>query len=119
VAEVAARALLSDQLVGKRPVLTGPQSLTQEQMVNIIGEAIGRPLRYQEVAPEVAKQAMIAQGFRFPPELIDRLHSLLAKAVGHPATTSADVEAILGRPALTFAQWATDHAGAFMKTSPS
>jgi uncharacterized protein YbjT (DUF2867 family) len=117
VAAVAARALLTDELVGTRPLLTGPQSLTQEQMVGILGDAIGRPLRYQEIPPEAAKRAMIERGFPFPEELIDRLHALLAKAVGQPALTTNDVETILGRPALTYAQWATSHTDAFRAAS--
>lgn len=60
LAGVGARALLTDELVGRRPVLTGPQSLTHEQMVAIIGEMIGRPLRYQEIPPEAATQGMVA-----------------------------------------------------------
>lgn len=41
-------ATFSDDLVGRRGrrlELTGPESLTHEEMVAIIGEAIGRPLR--------------------------------------------------------------------------
>lgn len=115
VAAVAAKALTTDALVGRRPALTGPESLTHEQMVKILGQAIGRPLRYEEIPPERAKKIMIEQGFPFPPELIDRLHAFQAKGVGHRAETTNDVETILGRPALTFAQWASDHADMFRK----
>lgn len=113
VAAVAVRALLTDNLVGMRPVLTGPQSLTQEQMVHIIGDAVGRNLRYQEISPESAKRAMIERGFPFPEPLIDSLHALMAKAVGQPAMVTRDVEKILGRSALTYAQWATEHTETF------
>jgi uncharacterized protein YbjT (DUF2867 family) len=57
LAEAAARALLTDELAGQRLQLTGPQSLTHEQMVAIIGQEIGRPLRYQEIPPRAAGQA--------------------------------------------------------------
>jgi len=117
IAAVAARALLTDSLVGTRPVLTGPQSLTQEQMVGNLGDALGRPLRYQEIPPEAAKRAMIERGFPFPETLIDRLFALLAKAVGQPAMTTDEVERILGRAALTYARWASDHADAFRRPS--
>jgi len=43
--------------------LTGPQSLTHEEMVAIIGDVIGRPLRYQEIPSEAAEQAMVQHGF--------------------------------------------------------
>jgi uncharacterized protein YbjT (DUF2867 family) len=47
---------------GRRLELTGPQSLTHQQLDAIIGEAIGRPLRYQEIAAAAAKQGRIAPG---------------------------------------------------------
>jgi uncharacterized protein YbjT (DUF2867 family) len=117
IAAVAAKALTTDALVGRRPELTGPQSLTHKQMVEILGEAIGRPLRYEEIPPDVAKRVMLERGFPFPPELIDRLHAFQAKGVGRPAETTNDVETILGRPAFTYAQWASDHAEMFRKPS--
>src|SRR6201996_2155502 len=46
IAAVAARALLTDDLVGQRIPLTGPQAFTNSELVQIIGTALGRPLRY-------------------------------------------------------------------------
>ena len=111
LAEVAARALLTDELVGQRPALTGPRSLTHQEMVATIGDAIGRSLRYQEIPPDAAKQGMVAHGFseRFAAALL----ALQAEAVGQPAFVSGEVEKILGRPGLTFAQWAADHTADF------
>jgi uncharacterized protein YbjT (DUF2867 family) len=111
LAEVAVRALLTDELVGRRLELTGPQSLSHQEMVAIIGEAIGRPLRYQEIPPEAAKQGMIQHGV--PEPFVEALMGRYARDVGHPAITTGEVEKILGRPARTFAQWASDHADAF------
>lgn len=113
VAAVAVRALQSDALVHKRVALTGPQSLTQSQMIGVLAEALGRPLRYAEISPQQAKRAMMERGFAFPEELIDRLHALLAKGVKQPAFVNGEVESILGRPALSFAQWAIDHLNEF------
>jgi uncharacterized protein YbjT (DUF2867 family) len=113
VAEVAARALLGDQLVGTLPEITGPESMTQVQMVAAIGEALGRNLRYQEISPEDAKRAMLGRGFPFPEELIDRLFALLAKSVGKPTRVTREVESILGRRARPYAQWVSDHADVF------
>jgi hypothetical protein len=36
-----------------------------------------------------------------------------AASVGREAFTTDEVETILGRPALTYAEWVSDHAGAF------
>ncbi len=111
VAAVGARALLTDELVGRRPVLTGPQSLTQAQMVDVIGKVIGRPLRYQEIPPEAARQGMLGLGF--PEGFVDAYLSLLAEAVGRPALVTDEVDKALGRPARTYAEWVADHAAAF------
>jgi uncharacterized protein YbjT (DUF2867 family) len=121
LAGVAARALLTDELVGRqptvtgmgrRPMLTGPQSLTQEEMVATIGGAIGRRLRYEEIPPEVAKKGMVEHGLSEP--FATGFLSMLADTVGQPAFVSSEVEKILGHPALTYAQWATDHHEAFL-----
>lgn len=113
IAAVAARALLYDELVGRKPVLTGPQSLTQTELVAIIGDVIGRPLRYQEIPPQAAKQGMIQLGF--PEQFVDSYLDRLSQAVGQPAPISDEVDKILGRPARSFAEWAADHAAAFRK----
>src|SRR6185312_6627572 len=103
VAEVIARALLDDSLLGRTIPVTGPEALRLDQMVPIVGEVLGRPLRYQEIPVEVAAQGMIRNGLdeRF-------VHALLARyerETRRPAMVTDDVEKILGRPARTFAAW--------------
>jgi uncharacterized protein YbjT (DUF2867 family) len=114
LAEVIARALGSDALVarrGRRLELTGPQSLSHQQLVATIGEVLGRPLRYQEIPPEVAKQGMVQQGI--PEPFVEALLARYAREVGQPAPVTGEVERILGRPARTHAEWVADHAAAF------
>jgi uncharacterized protein YbjT (DUF2867 family) len=116
LAAVGAHALLTGDLVGQRPVLTGPRSLTQAEMVTAIGEVIGRPLRFAEVSPEIARQGMIQAGF--PEQLADGLLAMQAESFGQPGLVSGEVERILGRPGLSYAAWAADHAGAFRSEDP-
>jgi uncharacterized protein YbjT (DUF2867 family) len=111
VAEVASSALASSAHAGRSYVLTGPQSLTQRDKVRLIGEAIGTPLSFQEISPQQVRQAMITQGV--PEEIPDRLLGSLAHYAERPGPSSDAVQQVLGRPALTFAQWAADHAAAF------
>jgi uncharacterized protein YbjT (DUF2867 family) len=114
LAEVVARALGSDDLVarrGRRLELTGPQSLTHQQLVATIGGVLGRPLRYQELPPEVATQGMIQQGI--PEAFVEALMARYAREVGQPAPVTGEVERVLGRPARTYAEWVADHAAAF------
>ncbi|MBL1099458.1 NAD(P)H-binding protein [Streptomyces coffeae] len=109
--EVAARALLGDDLVGQAPVLTGPESLAFAEQARIVGEAIGRPLRYEELPREVVREGMI-KGFATP-EIADALLDVFAAGVGRPAEISAETERITGHPGRTFAQWAADHKADF------
>jgi uncharacterized protein YbjT (DUF2867 family) len=114
LAEVAARALRSDEPVarrGRRLQLTGPQALTHQQMVAIIGEVIGRPLRYQEVPPAAARQGMVQRGI--PEPFVEVLIARYTREIGEPAPVTGEVERILGRPGRTYAEWAADHAAAF------
>lgn len=111
VAEVIARALLDDSLLGRRIPITGPEALRPDELVPIIGAVIGRPLRFQQVPAEMAAQAMTRNGLdeRFVQALMARYE----REMRRPATVSGEVEKILGRPASTFAAWVTDHKGAW------
>ena len=110
LAAAAARALLDARHAGGDFVLTGPESLTHAAQVHAIGEAIGRPLRYDEMSPEEFRRA--AEG-TWPPGVADMLLGAWEAALGRPAYVTSAVEEILGSPARTFRQWATDHAEAF------
>jgi uncharacterized protein YbjT (DUF2867 family) len=111
VAAVSALALVDAAHSGHSYVLTGPQSLTQRARVRLIGEAIGKEVPWQEVAPEQFRRAMLAQGV--PEDVPDRMIGYWADRVEQPGPTTFEVEQLLGRPALTFAQWAAEHAAAF------
>lgn len=111
IAAVAVRALLDDGLTGARPVLTGPESLSQADQVRLIGEAVGRPLRFEEIPAETARERMVGGGV--PEPIADTLLRMFARFVDRPAEVSPDVERITGRPAAPFARWAADHVADF------
>jgi uncharacterized protein YbjT (DUF2867 family) len=113
IAAVAAKALLTDELVGQKIPLTGPQALTNSELVAVIGEVLDRPLRYQEVPAEVVRQQFI--GIGFPAAFADAYVALLAETVDKPALVTHDVEKIVGRPAETFARWIAAHRILFTK----
>jgi uncharacterized protein YbjT (DUF2867 family) len=110
VAAVAVRVLTGDGHSGARHTLTGPQVLSRSEQVRMIGEAIGRPLRFEKVPVAVARERMLADGR--PPALVE---ALLASAETRPASDllTSTVEQITGTPARSFRAWATDHADAF------
>jgi uncharacterized protein YbjT (DUF2867 family) len=111
IAAVAAHALLTDDLVGQRVPLTGPQSLTNNQLIAIVATVLHRRLRYQQVPAELVRERFIGNGF--PAQFADAYIAMQATTLSSPALVTHDVEKILGRPATSFAQWATDHAALF------
>ncbi|WP_329485759.1 NAD(P)H-binding protein [Kitasatospora sp. NBC_01246] len=110
IAAVAVPVLTGDGHVGARLVLTGPQVLSRAEQVRAIGEAIGRPVAFEEVPVEVARRQMLADGR--PPALVE---ALLASAETRPASNviTSTVEEITGVPARTFRTWAEEHAEEF------
>jgi uncharacterized protein YbjT (DUF2867 family) len=113
VAAVAVRALCDEQHGGHDCVLTGPESLTQREQLQIIGDAIGRTLTFDEVSPDTARREVVA---RWPVWVADMLLSAYAAAVNRPALVTSTIEEVTGTPARTFREWAIDHAADFAKT---
>lgn len=111
IAAVAAAALLTDELVGQKIPLTGPQALTNAELVEIIGDVLGRRLTYREVPPELVRQGFIGLGFSA--EFADAYMALLSATVGKPALVTQEVEKIVGRPAQSFAEWVAEHKNLF------
>jgi uncharacterized protein YbjT (DUF2867 family) len=111
IAAVAAQALLTDELVGQRIPLTGPQAFTNSELVETIGTVLGRPLRYLEVPPDVVRQRFIGLGLGA--EFADAYTAMLADSLDKPALVTREVEKITGRPATSFAQWVSDHRDLF------
>jgi uncharacterized protein YbjT (DUF2867 family) len=113
IAEVATRALLTDEFVGQQIPLTGPQALTHTELVDVVGTVLGRGLRYVEAPPEVVRERFV--GIGLGAEFADAYIAMLAEAVDNPALVTHDVEKITGRPATPFAVWVSDHRQLFTK----
>ncbi|MFC4120030.1 NmrA family NAD(P)-binding protein [Nonomuraea zeae] len=113
IAAVAVRALL-DPRAGEAYLLTGPQSLTQIERVRIIGETIGRKVRFEEQPREQFLAQMLRHGM--PEPVIIELIDGLAARVGKTAQVVPAVEEVTGRPAFTYAQWVAHRAAAFGAT---
>jgi uncharacterized protein YbjT (DUF2867 family) len=110
IAAVAVRTLLEPGHGGKKYFLTGPESLTQAEQVKGIGDAIGRPLRFEELTPDVARQELSAV---LPSLVIEILLEAWPSMVTHPVPALRTVEEITGSPARGFREWAKDHAADF------
>jgi len=110
IAAVAVLALTSDALLGQRPVLTGPAAVSQIELAHAIGRAIGRPVRFEEVSDPAARRALLPG---LPLAAVEGLVAAHAALVTTPELVTDTVEQLTGRPALTFEQWAVDHAADF------
>ncbi|HLK46764.1 MAG TPA: NAD(P)H-binding protein [Bryobacteraceae bacterium] len=110
IAAVGVRALREDGHAGAEYVLTGPQSLTQFEQISTIGQAIGRPLRIEEMSPEQARCESLAG---MPPFIAHMLLDAWAAALGQPALVTSTVAEITGKPARHFDEWTAHHAPKF------
>lgn len=110
IAAVITTALLEEGHTGRRYELSGPQSLTHREQVEILGRAIGRDIAFVELSPEQARERMLRT---VPEPVVDALLGLWAAAVGVPATVLPTVEQVTGHQARSFAQWAAEHADRF------
>ncbi|WP_327141795.1 NAD(P)H-binding protein [Nocardia sp. NBC_01327] len=111
IAAVAVRALTEPGHAGRAYVLTGPESLSQLDKVRILSETLSADVSFAEVAPDRVRAAMLAQGL--PEDVPARLLGSLADYARTPGPTTETVPHLLGRPARTFAEWATENAAAF------
>lgn len=114
IAAVAAKALVEDGHHGAKYVLTGPELLTRAEQVRLIGEALGRPLRWVEQTPEAELEA--ARHW-LPDALADAFVTGLAARVGNPVPPTTTIEEVTGSPARTFRQWLADHVDDFVRRS--
>jgi len=113
ISAVAVKALLTDELVGRKIPLTGPKAFTNAEMVEVVGTVLGRPLRYQEVPAELVRQRFLGLGFSA--DFADAYIAFLEATVDKPALVTHEVEKIVGRPAETFADAVSAHQDLFIK----
>lgn len=104
IAEAAAVVLTQPGHVGKTYELTGPESLTTEQQVSTISDALGRPLKYVNVPDAAAREAMVGMGMS--PVYVEAMIGLIQtlRNIGRIDPTG-DVRALLGREPRSFRQW--------------
>ncbi len=112
IAAVAVCALCEERHAGAEYVLTGPQSLTQLEQISLIGRAIGRSLRIEEMSPDEARRAWLPA---WPESVVNMLLDAWAAAIGQPAHITSSVAEITGAPARSFEQWVADHASEFRR----
>lgn len=110
VADVAVRAMVGEVAAGRGLPVSGPEVLTPAEQVEVLGDALGRPLRCEPVPEEQVRRAMTERGT--DPGLVEGLFAHLDEP--RPEATVYDtVRSVTGRPATPFARWVADHRDAF------
>jgi (4-alkanoyl-5-oxo-2,5-dihydrofuran-3-yl)methyl phosphate reductase len=113
IAAVAAVALTSAGHIGKAYGLTGSESLSNPEQVEILSKVIGRPIECVDVPVEVAAERAIASGL--PEALVKSLAQLWEQVRTEAYTFQTDeVERLTGRQAQTFETWCREHRSAFV-----
>ncbi|MFD0903274.1 NAD(P)H-binding protein [Actinomadura sediminis] len=111
IADVAVRALTEDGHAGRRYALTGAEVRRQDEFAHVIGEVIGRPVRWEEIPPEAALRKRIEAGM--PPSFARVMVEGYAALRERPAPATTTVEEVTGVPPRSFRAWAADHADDF------
>ena len=105
IADVAVAALTEEGHAGQLYELTGPRSLTMDEVAAEISEATGREIRYVPVSIE--QHAVEAAEHGAPPELVELLSYLFSEVMdGRNADTTDGVRRALGREPRDFADYA-------------
>ncbi|GAA3517138.1 NAD(P)H-binding protein [Actinocatenispora rupis] len=110
IAAVGVHALTEDGHAGTAYPLSGPEWLSQADQVRIIGEVLGRPVRYEQVSVEEALEVMARNiDARYARGALE----IQKKLLDQPPVVLPTVEKVTGRPARTFAEWVAANADAF------
>jgi uncharacterized protein YbjT (DUF2867 family) len=112
IAATAAALLTEERFDNREFDLTGPESLTHAEAADLIREVSGRPVSFQDVAPDEALRRFHDAGLpaAYAEFLVTILGYLKAGAVAY--RTDA-VREITGREPIHFAQYARDHRSAW------
>jgi uncharacterized protein YbjT (DUF2867 family) len=92
--------------------LTGPELISYADVAAVLSRLLGRPITYRELSSGDDKDTMIRAGVPEPiAEMNAQAFSMIAD--GDAAWVTEDVLSLLGRPARSFEQFATDYTAAF------
>ena len=114
VAAAATALLLDDEFDGTVSTLTGPESLSGEEMARVLTGVTGRLIRYRDEPEDEGTPAGPVDAAHAAER--DALRELGAELrAGRLAAVTDDVGRLTGRQPLTFEQFARDHAWVFSR----
>ncbi|MCP9968169.1 hypothetical protein LUX57_25920 [Actinomadura madurae] len=110
IAAVAATALLEDGHEGRTYYPTGPESLLPSDQVAILGETLGRDLRFEAQPDDEARAEMTGQ---MPAEYVDAFFDFYVNGSLDESVVRPTVQDVTGTPPRTFADWTKTHITTF------
>jgi uncharacterized protein YbjT (DUF2867 family) len=110
VAAVAVTALVEGGHDGEALRLSGPEALLPADRLRILGEALGRDLRFVALDDDEARTEM---GGAMPEPYVDAFFRFFRGGTVDETTVRPTVEHVLGRPPGTFRAWVAAHVEAF------
>ena len=116
IARIACALLTQGGHHGRALEITGPQALSMAEIANAIGEATGKPVRYQKTSIEEYRRGMEAAGL--PPFFVDALIEEALERLRHPQSrVDLGTHELFGIKPTTFAEFARRHAAIFAGTT--
>ncbi|MFG1702167.1 NAD(P)H-binding protein [Nonomuraea sp. M3C6] len=110
IAAVAAASLLEKGHDGQVYGLTGPAALRPADRVRILGEALGRELRFEGLSDDEARAQLLAG---MPEAYAEAFFGFFARGELDESAVLPTVLQVTGRPPRTFEEWAAANAKAF------
>jgi uncharacterized protein YbjT (DUF2867 family) len=110
IAAVAAGALVEEGHDGRIYALSGPEPLLPADRVRVLGEVLGRDLRFEAQPDDEAWAEMTA---RMPEAYVRAFFDFYVDGSLDESAVLPTVQEVTGRPPRTFADWARAHADAF------
>jgi uncharacterized protein YbjT (DUF2867 family) len=111
IAEVAADVLTCEAHRSRMLVLTGPESVPQRRLVDILADVRGAPIEVDELT---RGQALERRPPWMPAQVLGALLDVSAAAVDVPAAVTNTVERVTGHPSRTFREWALSQRTEFV-----
>jgi uncharacterized protein YbjT (DUF2867 family) len=112
IAKVAFALLYNGGHEAKSYDMTGPEALTMTEVAERISQAIGKNVRYVNIAPEEKRRALLAAGI--PAELADAIDELFTERRKRPESrVYLGTHELFGIQPTTFAEFARRNAAVF------
>ncbi|MFI6998968.1 NAD(P)H-binding protein [Nocardia sp. NPDC050175] len=110
VAAAAYALLTAPEHRGQQHTLTGPETLTFTEQIDLVAEITGRTITVDQVTPEAWKQQMADY---MPAAYADGLLDYWRLNDGIPTEITDTVATLTGRPPRTFTSWIEENAAEF------